>query len=260
MRAGVTGYSPETDAVYDEAIAALTEGGATLVDPVDFPADVMDEINAGNAEITVLLYEFKRDLNAYLATRTGIPVRTLAETIAFNEAHADRELLWFGQELFELAESDPFDAATYEAARARARELGGALGIDAALAEHDLDALVAPTGSPAWPIDLVNGDHFLGASSGPAAIAGYPIINVPAGDAFGLPVGLSIIGTAWSEPTLIKLASGFEAVARARKRPRFEPTLPFDAEGRPRKPHSHADASAESKQLPAAAHRMFGHL
>ncbi len=245
MRAGVTGYSPETDGVYDEAIAALTEGGATLVDPVDFPTDVMDEINAGEAEFTVLLYEFKRDLNAYLATRTGIPVRTLAETIAFNEAHADEELKWFGQDLFELAEADLFDEATYLAARARARQLGGALGIDAALAEHDLDALVAPTGSPAWPIDLVNGDHFLGASSGPAAIAGYPIINVPAGDSFGLPVGLSIIGTAWSEPTLIKLASGFEAVARARKKPTFEPTLPFDAKGHPRKPHPHIDAVRE---------------
>ena len=259
MRAGVTGYSPETDAVYEEALAALAEGGATLIDPADFPTDVMDEINSGNAEITVLLYEFKRDLNAYLATRTGIPVRTLAETIAFNEANSERELKWFGQELFELAESDPYDVATYEAARVRARQLGGALGIDAALAANDLDALVAPTGSPAWPIDLVNGDHFLGASSGPAAIAGYPIINVPAGDAFGLPVGLSFIGTAWSEPTLIKLASGFEAVAQARQKPGFEPTLPFEVQGRPKR-NGKAAPSAQSQELPSAAHRMFGHL
>jgi amidase len=260
MRAGVTGYSPETDAVYEDALEALREGGATLVDPADFPADVMDEINAGDAEITVLLYEFKRDLNAYLATRTGIPVRTLAETIAFNEVEADRELKWFGQELFELAEADSFDDATYQAALARERELGRALGIDAALAKYNVDALVAPTGSPAWPIDLVNGDHFLGASSGPAAIAGYPIINVPAGDAFGLPVGLSIIGTAWSEPTLIKLASGFEAVARARKKPEFEPTLPFEVQGSLRKPRPHAQSITKSNQLPADAHRMIGHL
>ena len=260
MRAGVTGYSPETDAIYEDALDALREGGATLVDPADFPADVMDEINAGDAEITVLLYEFKRDLNAYLATRTGIPVRTLAETIAFNEANADRELKWFGQELFELAEADLFDEATYLAALARERELGRALGIDAALATYNVEALVAPTGSPAWPIDLVNGDHVLGASSGPAAIAGYPIINVPAGDAFGLPVGLSIIGTAWSEPTLIKLASGFEAVASARKKPGFEPTLPFEVQGRTRKPRPHADAFTKSKELPTMARSMIGHL
>jgi amidase len=226
MRAGVTGYSPETDAIYEQALQALSAGGATLVDPADLPT--IDEIGSGDAEITVLLYEFKRDLNAYLATRTGVPVHTLAETIAFNEAHADRELKWFGQELFELAEADLFDEQTYLEALARARAIGGELGIDAVLAEHDLDALVAPTSSPSWPIDLVNGDLFLGASSSPAAIAGYPIVNVPMGDAFGLPVGLSIMGTAWSEPTLVKLASGFEAVAQARLKPRFIPTLPLD--------------------------------
>jgi amidase len=259
LRAGVTGYSPETDDVYEDALEALRAGGATLVDPADLPT--IDEINAGDAEITVLLYEFKRDLNAYLATRTGIPVRTLAETIAFNEAHADRELKWFGQELFELAEADPFDEATYRASLARARAIGGALGIDAVLAAHHLDALVAPTGSPAWPIDLVNGDHFLGASSAPAAIAGYPIVNVPAGDAFGLPVGLSIMGTAWSEPTLIKLASGFEAVARARRKPEFEPTLPFEVQGHGRTTaRANATTKSKSKQLPTAARSMIGHL
>ena len=187
-------------------------------------------------------------------------MRTLAETIAFNEAHADEELKYFGQELFELAEAEPVrrgDVPRCTRTRTAARR---GHGIDAALAEHNLDALVAPTGTPAWPIDLVNGDHFLGASSGPAAVAGYPIINVPAGDSFGLPVGLSFIGTAWSEPTLIKLASGFEAVARARKKPTFEPTLPFDAKGHPRKPHPHIDVSAKSDEGPAAAHKKFGHL
>jgi amidase len=256
MRAGVTGYSPETDGVYEDALEALRAGGATLVDPADLPT--IDEIGSGEAEIVVLLYEFKRDLNAYLATRTGLAVQTLADVIAFNEANADRELKWFGQELFELAEADLFDDATYQASLARARAIGGALGIDAVLAAHHLDALVAPTASPAWPIDLVNGDLFLGASSSAAAIAGYPIVNVPAGDAFGLPVGLSIIGTAWSEPTLIKLASGFEAVAKARRKPEFAPSLPFEIQGRRRKPK--ANAKAKAKLLPTAARSMIGNL
>ena len=227
MRAGVTGYSPETDAVYEDALDVLRAAGATLVDPADLAT--IDEINSGADELVVLIYEFKRDLNTYLATRTGIPVHTLADCIAFNNAHADQELKWFGQELFELAESDPYTAAQYNSSLAHERALGGSLGIDATLAGSNLDALVAPTGAPAWPTDLVNGDHFLGASSSPAAIAGYPIVNVPMGDSFGLPVGLSFFGTAWSEPDLIKLASGFEAAAKARKKPQFLPTLPTDA-------------------------------
>ena len=227
MRAGVTGYSPETDAVYEDALDVLRAAGATLVDPADLAT--IDEINSGADELVVLIYEFKRDLNTYLATRTGIPVHTLADCIAFNLAHADQELKWFGQELFELAESDPYTAAQYNSSLAHERALGGSLGIDATLAGSNLAALVAPTGAPAWPTDLVNGDHFLGASSSPAAIAGYPIVNVPMGDSFGLPVGLSFFGTAWSEPDLIKLASGFEAAAKARKKPQFLPTLPTDA-------------------------------
>jgi amidase len=136
------------------------------------------------------------------------------------------------QELFDLAESDPVDQDTYDASLINERRLGGADGIDATLEVNNLDALVAPTGAPAWPNDLVNGDHFLGASSSPSAIAGYPIVNVPAGDSFGLPVGISFIGTAWSEPTLIKLASGFEAAAHARTKPQFLPTLPTDGPGK----------------------------
>jgi Asp-tRNA(Asn)/Glu-tRNA(Gln) amidotransferase A subunit family amidase len=196
----------ETDGIFENALDAMQNAGATLVDPADLPT--MADIGTGAAEVTVLVYEFKRDLNAYLATRSGVPISTLADAIAFNEANAERELKWFLQEWFELAESDPFDEATYLAALAEARRLGGADGIDAVLAQHNLHALVAPTGSPAWPNDLVNGDHFQGASSAPAAIAGYPIINVPAGDAFGLPVGISFMSTAWSEPTLIRLALG----------------------------------------------------
>jgi amidase len=241
MRQGVTGYSEETDRVFEDAIDAMRDAGATIVDPADLPS--MDEIAASSAELIVLVYEFKRDLNAYLATRTGVPVSTLAETIQFNLDHADRELKWFLQEWFDLAEADPFSEAEYLAALADERRLGGTEGIDAALSQYAVDALVAPTGQPTWPIDLVNGDHFLGASSGPAAMAGYPIITVPAGSAFGLPIGMSFMSTAFSEPALIRVASGFEAVTRARHPPQYLKTLPLVAgrrrrgRGTPRMPN-----------------------
>jgi amidase len=236
-RAGVSGYSEETDRVFDAAVAAIRAAGAEVFDPVDIPT--INQINAGAEEITVLIYEFKRDLNAYLATRSGVPITSLASAIQFNLDHADQELRWFLQEWFDISEArldiasgdgSVITDAEYETARAAARKLGGPDGIDAALASKTpkLDALVAPTASPTWPIDLVNGDHFLGASSSPAAIAGYPLIAVPAGDAFGLPVGITFMGTAFSEPTLIKLASGFENATKARKKPEFRPTLPFD--------------------------------
>jgi amidase len=233
-RNGVSGYSEETDRVFDAAIEAIKAAGATVVD-ADIPT--IEQINAGAEEITVLIFEFKRDLNAYLATRSGVPITSLSSAIAFNLAHAEQELKWFGQEWFEIAEAltDIINGGTitmekYLAALAAARKLGGPDGIDAALnhATGRLDAIIAPTASPAWPIDLVNGDHFLGASSSPAAIAGYPLVAVPAGDAFGLPVGITFMGTAFSEPTLIKLASGFETATKARKQPQFLTTLPFD--------------------------------
>ncbi len=222
---GFTGYSRETDRVFEEAIEAMADAGAVIVDPADIPT--IDELNADPAEIIVLIYEFKRDLNAYLATRTGVPVHTLADVIAFNLAHASQELQYFGQEFLELAEAEIFSQQEYEDALVRGHQLAATDGIDAILAAEHLDALVAPTGSPAWPIDLVNGDHFLGASSGPAAVAGYPIINVPAGFAFGLPLGISFMGTAFSEAKLIKIASGFEAATHARRPPTFIPTEPL---------------------------------
>jgi amidase len=221
---GFTGYSSETDAIFEEALEAMATAGAVLVDPAEIPT--ADELLADPAELIVLIWEFKRDLNAYLATRTGVPVSTLADVIELNREHAAQELPYFGQELMELAEIEAFTEAEYRAALERGRRLAGPEGIDAALAADDLDALVAPTGSPAWTIDLINGDHFLGASSGPAAVAGYPIVNVPAGFAFGLPVGISFMGTAWSEPTLIKLASGFEAAHRVRQAPQYLPSVP----------------------------------
>jgi amidase len=226
MRNGVTGYSTDTDAIFERALETMAEAGAVIVDPVDLPT--MDQLLTDQAELIVLIWEFKRDLNAYLATRTGVPVRTLADVIAFNEAHAEEELKWFGQELMILAEQEIFTEQEYLDALERGPRLAGPEGIDAAIAANQLDALVAPTGSPAWPIDLVNGDHFLGASSFPAAMAGYPIINVNAGYAFGLPVGISFMAGAFSEPMLIRLASGFEAVGERRRKPRFLPTLPLD--------------------------------
>ena len=245
----LTGYSKYTDGVYQDAIDAMSAAGATVTDDVALPD--MDEILASSAEIIVLIYEFKRDLKKYLDGRTGVPIKTLADAIAFNNAHADTELKFFGQEIFELAESDPFSDADYAQALADDRRLGGQDGIDAALAAGGFDALVAPTGSPAWTTDLINGDHFLGASSFPSAMAGYPIINVPAGSPFGVPVGISFIAGAFSEPLLIKLASGFEAVTKARRVPQFQATLP-DA-GNPAPKGSSKRHGLPNRKLPAVA-------
>jgi amidase len=225
MRKDITGASPKADAIYDAAIQAMSDAGAIIVDPADIPT--IDDITSGVSEFAVLIHDFLRDLNAYLATRVGVPIRTLADAIAFNEAHANVELKFFGQELFLLAESDPFTDAEYQAAVAHDLAIGGPQGIDAALQKFGVEALVSPTGTPAWTTDLINGDHFiLEGSSSPAAIAGYPAINVPMGNSFGLPVGITFTGTAFSEPTLIKLASGFEHVMKARIEPQFLPKLP----------------------------------
>jgi amidase len=222
---GVTGYSRFTDEVYEDALEAMANAGAVVVEGADLPT--FDDLATDQSEIIVLIYEFKRDLNAYLATRTGVPVHNLADLIAFNNAHESEELQFFGQEFLELAQQEIFTQQEYEDALVRGKKLAAEDGIDAVLADLHLDALVAPTGSPTWPIDLVNGDHFTGASSGASAIAGYPIINVPMGSAFGLPLGISFMGTAWSEPKLIKLASGFEAATHARSKPTYITSLPL---------------------------------
>ncbi|MDQ6926734.1 MAG: amidase family protein, partial [Candidatus Eremiobacteraeota bacterium] len=183
-------------------------------------------------------YELKADLNAYLAERTrgldpsarnaaGDPFpRTLADLIAFNRRHADRELQWFGQELFEQSEArGPLTDAAYQQALAANRRLAGPEGIDATLAANRLDAIVAPTNGPAWTIDLVDGDHFAGGYSSPSAVAGYPHITVPAGFVHGLPIGLSFFAGAWSEPRLIHLAYAFEQATRARRPPTFRQSV-----------------------------------
>ncbi|HYI14678.1 MAG TPA: amidase [Thermomicrobiales bacterium] len=221
---GYWGYSPEADAICNAAIEKMRELGAEIIDPADIPTAA--EIATSPAEFTVLLYEFEPDLNAYLATMPGdVPTRTLADLIAFNIAYAGVELPYFGQELFEQAHGigSLTDAAYLEALETSLR-LSRTDGIDAVMDEYDLDALVAPTGSPAWPTDVVNGDHFLGASSSPAAMAGYPLVTLPAGDSFGLPVGLTFMGRAWSEPTLIALAYAFEQATKHRRSPEFLPT------------------------------------
>lgn len=243
---GFFGYSEETDAVIEAAIQAMRDAGAVIIDPANIPT--ADQLASDLAEIIVLVYEFKRDLNAYLATRAGVPIQTLADAIAFNLAHADVELKYFLQEWFDLAEAEAFSEQEYLEALARGRSLAREQGIDAVMDQFALDALVAPTGSPAWPIDLINGDHFLGASSSPAAVAGYPIINVPAGDAFGLPIGISFMGRAFSEPTLIKVASGFEHVTRARRPPEFLTTLPLDGTG-PQTARRLGPATAEFQRM-----------
>jgi len=218
-----TGATTETDEIFEQAVQVLRSAGAVVVDPVEFPS--FDEFNADQSELIVLIYEFKRDLNAYLATRSGVPVTTLADAIQFNLDHADRELKYFGQELMELAEAEVFSEAEYQQALVRGRQLAADRGIDAVLATYNLDAIVAPTNSPAWPTDLINGDAFLFGSSAFAAVAGYPLVSVTAGYVFGLPVGITFMASAWSEPKLIRLASGFEAAADVRRAPRFLPTF-----------------------------------
>jgi len=222
-RAKFFGYSDVTDRLAEAALGVLRREGAVLVDPADIP-------NAGSyddAELQVLLYELKADLNAYLAALgPTAPVRTLADVIAFNERERAREMPFFGQELFVQAEAKgPLTSPAYRKARATCRRLARTSGLDAVLAKHKLDAIVAPTGNPAWPTDPVNGDHFTGSSSTPAAVAGYPSVSVPMGYAWGLPVNLSFFGAAWSEPTLIRLAYAFEQITMHRKAPKFLPTL-----------------------------------
>jgi len=217
------GYSDATDRLIDRAIADLKAQGATIVDPANLPtASKLDE-----CENEVLLYELKADLKKYLAARgASVRVHSLEDVIAFNEREKDREMPFFGQELFIQAQAKgPLTSPAYRAALTKCRTLARQQGIDLVMRRHNLDALIAPTGSPAWTTDLVNGDHFLGASSTPGAVAGYPSITVPAGDVRGLPVGISFIGPPWSEPRLIALAYAYEQATKHRRAPEFKPAV-----------------------------------
>jgi amidase len=217
------GFHAGVDALMEQAIATMRDEGAVIVDPVHF----VGSEQLGTAEFTVLLYDFKSDIEAYLGSLgDNPPARTLADLIAFNEANRDREMQWFGQEEFLLAqEKGPLTEPAYRDALATCHRLARAEGIDSVLAHDRLDAIIAPTGGPAWTTDLVNGDHFAGGSSTYPAVAGYPSITVPAGQVHGLPVGLSLFGGAWSEGRLLGLAFAFEQATHHRQPPKFIPTL-----------------------------------
>jgi amidase len=230
-RQGIDNGPPQVVAAFDAAIAAIQSAGATVVD-LDGAGFTFA---SADGEFLVLCYDFKFDLKSYFATRVGVPManKSIADAIAFNTANASSEMPYFFQEIFQLTESlntsgpDPannpqpsFGGMTYNQALA-ADHNAGVNGIDAALSTFHLDAIVAPTDSPGWTTDLIMSDHFVFASSGLAGGPGYPIIQVPAANVLGMPMGISFLGTAFSEPTLIKLASGFEAKTHARTQPTF---------------------------------------
>jgi amidase len=238
-RQGVDTAPADVVDAFDEAVAAIKAAGATVID-LDGPTGAGFTFPSPDGELLVLEYDFRIDVASYFATRSGVPMagKTLADAIAFNAANADVEMPFWGQDLFEQAQGlavspdapqPDFNGMTYNQALEIDR-LSGVNGIDKALHDFNLDAIVAPTDNPAWSTDLLYGDHFLFGSSGLAAAEGYPIVQVPAGAVFGIPLGVSFFGTAFSEPELIKLASGFEAVthARAQNLPGFTPTIPDD--------------------------------
>lgn len=213
------GFSEAVDALMEQSLDVLRKQGATVVDP----ADIATLGKFDDSELLVFMYELKADLNTYLA-RLGpnAPVKTLKEIIEFNDRNRQKEMPYFGQDLFLKSEQKgPLTDKEYLDALAKNHQLARTEGIDATMDKYHLDAIVAPTGGPAWLTDLINGDHVAGGSSNAAAVAGYPNINVTAGYLWGLPVGISFFGRAWSEPMLIKLAYSFEQATKARQAPRF---------------------------------------
>jgi amidase len=214
------GFHEKVDRLMEEVIASLKSEGAVIVDP----AEITPKERYGDAEYEVLLYEFKADLNTYLASRPRSTVKTLKDLIAFNEEHRKEVMPYFEQEIFLMAEKKgDLTSTDYLKALETCRRLSRTEGIDKALKDHNLEAVIAATDGPAWVTDLVTGDHFLGGSSTPAAVSGYASITLPAGYVFGLPVGVSFISGAFSEPRLITLAYAFEQATKHRRPPRFLP-------------------------------------
>jgi amidase len=229
MRLGVArkhfGFSDRVDKIMNDLIAEMKKLGAVFVDPADIPTTGKFDAS----EFEVLLYEFKTDLNKYLAgLGPQAPVHSLKDIIAFNERNRDREMPYFGQDIMEKAEAKgPLTSKPYLTALARNHLLTRTQGIDFIMRKHQLDALIAPTGGPPWPTDWLNGDHFTGGYSSASAVAGYPHVTVPAGYVFGMPVGLSFFGGAYSEGKLIKLAYAFEQATKVRRSPKFVSSVEF---------------------------------
>jgi amidase len=220
------GFNDAVDQLIDTLLGEMKRAGAEIVDPADIPTIGKFD----DSELMVFYYELKADLAAYLARRGSSSVKNLKDVIEFNELNRGREMPYFGQDIFLKSEQKgPLSSKEYLDALALNHQLSRAEGIDFVMDKFKLDALVAPTAGPAWITDLINGDHAAGNSSSAAAVAGYPNINVTAGYLWGLPVGISFFGRAWSEPTLLKIAYSFEQLTKARQKPRFLPTIDVNA-------------------------------